>query len=68
MVLIQRGPLQALLLLVLGALASVQGGIYPDGHFDHVTKITDADQLSQVIDESLEAGQTLFVRWIASEG
>lgn len=64
---LQRGPLKALLLL-LGALVSVHAGIYPNGHFDHVTKIKDAEHLSRVIDESLDAGQTLFVRWIASEG
>lgn len=61
------GPLKGLVLLLLGALVSVQA-IYPDGHFDHVTKISDADQLSSVIDEALAADQTLFVRWIASAG
>ena len=58
-------PLRALLLL-LGAVA-VQA-IYPDGHFDHVTKINDAEHLDGVIAEALEADQTLFVRWIASAG
>jgi len=59
-------PLRALLLLLLGALGA--RAIYPDGHFDRVTKIRDADQLGSVVDEALAAGRTLFVRWIASEG
>lgn len=62
----RMGPLRAALLLLLGVLGAQ--AIYPDGHFDHVTKIDDADQLRGVIDETLEAGQTLFVRWIASAG
>jgi len=35
---------------------------------DHVTKINDADQFNSVIEETLSAGQTLMVRWIASSG
>ena len=54
----------ALLLLLLGALGTTQA-IYPNGHFDHVTKINDVNQLHTVINESIKAGQTLFVRWIA---
>lgn len=60
-------PLRALLLL-LGALTVSVQAIYPDGHFDAVTKISDAEQLTSEIEESIGAGQTLFVRWIASAG
>lgn len=56
----------ALLLLLVGVLTTQ--AIYPDGHFDHVTKITNADHLSAVIEESLAADQTLMVRWVASAG
>jgi len=63
----RMGPLRTALLLLLGAVLGAHA-IYPDGHFDYVTKIDDADQLSSVIDEALDAGQTLFVRWIASSG
>jgi len=43
-------------------------GIYPDGHFDYVTKVTDESQFTDLIKEEVDAGKTLFVRWIASEG
>ena len=43
------------------------GGIYPDGHFDTVTKLT-ADNKDDVIKSTVDAGKTLFVRFIASEG
>ena len=54
-----------LLLLLLGTLF-VGAVIYPEGHFDHVTKIESQAQLDVLIDSTLEAGQTLVVRWIAS--
>ena len=41
--------------------------IYPDGHFDSVTKIGKAN-VDSVIKEHVDAGKTLFVRFIASEG
>jgi len=45
----------------------VAGGIYPDGHFDTVTKMTGANK-DDVIKEAVDAGKTLFIRFIASEG
>jgi hypothetical protein len=45
----------------------VAGGIYPDGHFDAVTKMTDSNK-DQVIKDAVDSGKTLFVRFIASEG
>lgn len=56
------------LLLLLAGGAHTAEAIYPDGHFDHVTKINDADHLNTVISETLSADQTLMVRWIASPG
>ena len=58
----------ALFLLGIGVLATQILAIYPEGHFDYVTKITDVDQLHSLVDETISAGQTLMVRWIASEG
>jgi len=42
-------------------------GIYPDGHFDHVTKL-DKSNMDATIKDSIDAGKTLFVRFIASAG
>jgi len=43
-------------------------GIYPDGHFDYVTKVSDESQFEDLVKQEVDAGKTLFVRWIASEG
>jgi len=45
----------------------VSAGIYPDGHFDAVTKMT-ADNKDATIKAAVDSGKTLFVRFIASEG
>jgi len=58
---------RAVALLILGLVAQISA-IYPDGHFNHVTKISDESQLHSLIDETLSADKTLMVRWIASEG
>jgi len=50
-------------LLTLGLL----GGIYPDNHFDTVTKL-DKSNIDSTIQSSIDSGKTLFVRFIASEG
>ena len=42
-------------------------GIYPDGHFDTVTKLT-KENIDSTIAENVDAGKTLFVRFIASAG
>ena len=53
----------ALAVLTVGILA----GIYPEGHFDRVTKLTTAN-FEETVKTQVDAGKTLFVRWIASEG
>ena len=40
---------------------------YPDGHFDTVTRLTKSN-IDTTISSSIDAGKTLFVRFIASEG
>lgn len=42
-------------------------GIYPDGHFDKVTKLTN-DNFDSTVADAVASDKTLFVRWIASEG
>lgn len=55
-----------LVVLLLALLLGRVHAIYPDGHFDHVNKIESPDQLDALVTSTLEAGQTLMVRWIAS--
>jgi hypothetical protein len=52
-------------LFALGA--AVLAGIYPDDHWNHVTKCT-KDSFEDFVKDNVDAGKTLFVRWIASEG
>lgn len=54
--------------LALTLVGLAAGGIYPDGHFDYVTKVTDESQFEDLVKSEVDAGKTLFVRWIASEG
>ena len=53
-------------LLAALAVASA-GGIYPEGHFDRVTKVT-TSTADEFVTKSVDAGKTVFLRWIASEG
>ena len=41
--------------------------IYPDNHFDYSTKLTQ-DNFESTIQSEIDAGKTVFVRWIASPG
>ena len=53
----------ALAVLTVGLLA----GIYPEGHFDRVVKLTTSN-FEETVTTTVDSGKTLFVRWIASEG
>ena len=48
-------------------VAALALAIYPENHFDTVTKLGMAN-IESVIQENVDAGKTLFVRFIASEG
>lgn len=48
-------------------VAALALAIYPEGHFDRVTKLTQAN-FDDVVKREVDAGKTLFVRWIASAG
>jgi len=54
-------------LLVLSSLSLTRGGIYPDGHWDRATELT-ADTADAFVKDNVDAGKTVFIRWIASEG
>jgi len=45
-----------------------QAGIYPDDHWNYATKLSSDDEYDALVQSSIDAGQTLFIRWIASEG
>jgi hypothetical protein len=53
--------------IALTSALLVTAGIYPESHFDYATKMTAANKDS-VIADAINAGKTLFVRFIASEG
>jgi len=60
----------AALSIFVGMLATAsvaQAGIYPDGHWDTATKLT-ASNADDFVKTNVDAGKTVFVRWIASEG
>jgi len=47
--------------------AAVAAGIYPDGHWDYSTELN-TDNVDSFVKENVDAGKTVFIRWIASEG
>eukprot|EP00804_Cyclotella_cryptica_P028549 CCRYP_014815-RA/>CCRYP_014815-RA protein AED:0.40 eAED:0.35 QI:0/-1/0/1/-1/1/1/0/65 len=62
--------LHRILTLAIAALLSataVNAGIYPPDHWTYSTKLT-TDNYASKISSEIEAGKTVFVRWIASEG
>jgi len=62
------GRPRAMRLVVLAALvATAAAGIYPDDHWSYSTDLT-TENADNFIKENVDAGKTVFVRWIASEG
>jgi hypothetical protein len=58
----------ALVALTTAALLGAGGGdFYAKGHFDVVQKLTEKN-FDGHVKEQVDAGKTLFVRWIASTG
>ena len=55
------------LVLLVATCVGAEAGIYPAGHFDRVTKLTKTS-VDDFVKESVDAGKTAFIRWIASEG
>jgi len=60
-------------IVVLAMLASVSAGgggggdIYPDGHWTRSNRMTTSN-FDDIVKREVDAGKTLFVRWIASSG
>eukprot|EP00406_Dinophysis_acuminata_P083508 CAMPEP_0179248450 /NCGR_PEP_ID=MMETSP0797-20121207/20130_1 /TAXON_ID=47934 /ORGANISM="Dinophysis acuminata, Strain DAEP01" /LENGTH=60 /DNA_ID=CAMNT_0020956099 /DNA_START=82 /DNA_END=264 /DNA_ORIENTATION=- len=59
----------AALSVLVGLLAATtaHAGIYPDGHWDRATELTTGN-VDNFVKENVDAGKTVFIRWIASEG
>ena len=57
----------ATLVVVSVGLQQAAAGIYPDDHFDYSTKLT-TDNFNAEVTAAVDAGKTMFVRFIASEG
>ena len=58
---------RTLVATTLMGLATLGAAIYPDGHFDVSHKMTVAN-FDDIVKKEVDAGKTLFVRWIASAG
>jgi len=59
--------MRASVLVAFATIGVAAAGIYPDGHFDKVTKLTN-DNFDSTVADAVASDKTLFVRWIASEG
>jgi len=57
----------ALSLLIGSILAGAANAIYPEDHWTYSTELT-ADNVDEFVKTNVDAGKTVFVRWIASEG
>lgn len=55
-------------LAVCGLVSGAAAGIYPSDHWSYVTKLTNDAEFDLKVEEAVNSEQTLFVRWIASEG
>jgi len=53
--------------MIMTVMAMTLAGIYPAGHFDSSHKLT-VKNFYGIVKKEVDAGKTLFVRWIASEG
>jgi len=53
--------------MAMAMLSVLALAIYDDGHFDRVTKCTTSN-FEKFVEDQVDSGKTLFVRWIASAG
>mgnify|MGYP000539261936 FL=1 len=55
------------LAVLVAGITTVTAGIYPDDHFEYATKLTQ-ENFNNEVTAAVDAGKTMFVRFIASEG
>jgi hypothetical protein len=58
--------LAAAVVALLAGTAQVQA-IYPDDHWSYSAQLTE-ENFESTIQKEIDAGKTMFVRWIASSG
>lgn len=56
-----------LAIIVIAVVTGLAQAIYPPDHWNYSTKLTLDNYVSKIQDE-IDAGKTVFVRFIASEG
>jgi hypothetical protein len=59
--------MQRRVLLLLAVAFGVAAAIYPDDHWTYSKQLTSGN-FDDYVKSQVDAGKTLFVRWIASEG
>jgi len=47
--------------------APIAHGTYPDGHWETSTELK-ADTADEFVKTNVDAGKTVLIRWVASEG
>jgi len=58
----------AFIAIVISAfMSNAVHAIYTDDHWDYSVKLTE-DNFEKTIQAEIDAGKTMFVRWIASSG
>jgi len=59
--------LAAMAVVLCASLLSSVLAIYPNDHWNYSTKLTE-ENFESTIQAEIDAGRTMFVRWIASPG
>lgn len=54
--------------VVFMAAAANAIDLYPEGHFDRVSKFTDISMMNDFVEKQTQQDKTVFVRMIASSG
>jgi hypothetical protein len=62
-----RGLMVPVVVLLLSSMAAMVNAIYPGDHWTYSKKLTE-DNFESTIQAEIDAGRTMFVRWIASSG
>ena len=53
--------------LAISGIVSAGASIFPGDHWNYVSAL-EKENADQLVKEAVDAGKTMFIRWIASEG